>query len=104
MSKFLPFAVLLLGLSGASWSQADSERAERQNKAHPAKQTSEDPQQRRAAVRAALGQAREQKAVNMDDAPKARRQLTAQERQVLRQQLRQQRNDAVGAEKHADSR
>ena len=97
-------AVVLLGLPGESWSQADSARAERLNKTNPAKQAADDPQQRRAAVRAALGQAREQNANNPDDAIKAKRQLTSQERQVLRQQLRQQRTDALDGQKHADNR
>lgn len=95
MSKSLLFAVVLLGSSGASWSQADAARTERLNKAHANQSAANDEsQQRRAALRAALGKAREQKADNTDDASKTRRQLTDQERQVLRQQLRQQRNDA----------
>jgi TolA-binding protein len=104
MRSFLLIAFVLSGLPGASWSQAESPRAERLNKTNPVKQAADDPQQRRAAVRAALGQAREQKANNPDDAIKARRQLTSQERQVLRQQLRQQRSDALDGQKHADSR
>ena len=95
MSKSLLFAVVLLSSSGASWSQADAARTERLKKAHANQPAANDEsQQRRAALRAALGKAREQKADNTDDASKTRRQLTDQERQVLRQQLRQQRNDA----------
>lgn len=100
MSKPALAATLLLSLSAPSWSQVDSGRAERSLMARPAKPTTEDPEQRRAAVRAALGQ--EQKANTPDEPPKARRQLTPEERQVLRQQLRQQPSEPLGTEKHAD--
>ncbi len=96
MSKSLLTASLLLAICGASWCQTDSDRAERTSKARAVKKSADDPDQRRAAVRAALGQAREQNTTPSDDAAKTRRQLTAQERHVLREQLREQRNNVPG--------
>ena len=88
----LRIAVLLLGLSGASWSQPDSAKADPVNRAPATKPPPDDPQQRRTAVRAALEAQREQKLDNVDPISRGRRQLSPEERQELRQQLRQQRN------------
>lgn len=104
MSKFSALALFFACFCGAAWSQAEPAHGERLNKARvarEAKESKDDPQQRRAAVRAALGSAREPAPGIPDDAPKARRQLSAQERQLLRQQLRQQRGDALEPEKRA---
>ena len=86
-------AVLLLGLAGTGWSQPNAARGERLNQAHQASKPAPDEQkQRRAAVRAALEAQRGQKAASTETAPRELRQLSAQERQELRQQLREQRN------------
>ncbi len=91
-TPFLLVAVMLLGLSGVAWSQTESARVERVNPARPAKQAADDPQRRRAAVRAALEAQREQKSANTETGSRPRRQLSPQERQELREQLRQQRS------------
>lgn len=92
MSKYWVVAVLLASLSGASWGQADRVRPERPHKARTDKTTppADDPQQRRAAVRAALEAQRESKSSDSETNPRVRRQLSPQERQELRRQLRQQ--------------
>ncbi len=92
MSKSVVVALLLAGLSCASWGQTERVRPERPPKARAEKTTvtRDDPQQRRAAVRAALEAQREQKPADSDANPRVRRQLSPQERQELRRQLRQQ--------------
>ena len=92
MSKSVVMALLLASLSCASWGQADRVRPEHLHKVRPDKTTTtaDDPQQRRAAVRAALEAQREPKAPDNDASPRVRRQLSPQERQELRRQLRQQ--------------
>ena len=91
MSKSSLVSVVLLGLSGASWAQMDAVRAEPLNKVLPVvQQATGEPQQRRAAVRAALEASRAPRPTTTDTAPRAKRQLSPKERQELRQQLRQQ--------------
>lgn len=84
MTKSVLLALVLFCIAAGACAQQVRPRAEHANK-------QDDPQQRRAAVRAALA-LRDQKG---EEPPKPRRQLTAQERQELRQQLRQQRNDSA---------
>ncbi len=96
MSKSLLLIVMLLCAAGVATAQTAHPRAEhgrQQREAQDDKDVQDSPQQRRAAVRAALEQ-RESKNTSSEERPsRARRQLTPQERQELRQQLRQQRND-----------
>lgn len=92
MSKALLMGLALLCVAGTSWSQLDSARTEPLSKPPAAKPASDDPQQRRAAVREALEAQREQKSKNSETAPPPKRQLSPQERLELRQQLRQQRS------------
>ena len=90
MSKFLVLTLLLVSWSCAIGAQTERVRPERVNKAHAEKAVAEDPQQRRAAVRAALEAQREQKPTSGEPTSRAKRQLSPQERQELRRQLRQQ--------------
>ncbi len=95
MPKYvLLFFVVFSAAAGvlAQPSRARAEHPDRQPPTAEQKDTPVDPQQRRAAVRAALAQ-REPKADTTEDPIPTRRQLSAQERQDLRQQLRQPRND-----------
>ena len=84
----------LMALCGTGWSKVDFERANSPSDVDTAKPGVGDPQQRRNAMRAALRQLQEQKPNPPDGVPqdmsKSRRPLNAQERQLLRQQLRQQ--------------
>ena len=90
MSKFLVLTLLLVSWSCASGAQTERVRPDRVNKAHTEKAVAEDPQQRRAAVRAALEAQREQKSTSDEPTSRAKRQLSPQERQELRRQLRHQ--------------
>lgn len=108
MSKSLVLALLFAGVSCAGWAQTDRIALERAHqgpadkgsankssadKGRPDKTTTttaDDLQHRRAAVRAALEAQREQKIPDSDTSPRVRRQLSPQERQELRRQLRQQ--------------
>lgn len=97
MPKPFIFVVVLFFAAGfASAQPANPHREHPNNKRMPsdeAKDANNGWQQRRAAVREALVQ-RERMPADNELSPKARRQLSAQERQELRQQLRQQRSEA----------
>ena len=84
-----------VGVAVAQTAYPRTERAHPQRAAQDEKNAKDTPQQRRAAVRAALEQ-REAKDQASDERPlRGLRQLTERERQELRQQLRQQRNDTA---------
>ena len=91
MSKSMLIFIALLSLTGVCGSQPHPARAERPPKTPIAKPAPEDLQQRRAAVREALEAQRAQKPTDAEPTPPGKRQLSPQERQELRQQLRQQR-------------
>ena len=91
-TKLLLLAVLLHGLSAQAGSEVDTAPVpERAHKARQIASAQRDNEQRRAAVRAALEAQRSQKPSSDDPATRGRRQLSAEERKELRQQLRQPR-------------
>ena len=103
MIKSFLLAVFLVCFCMTSWSQADTAHRDRQGtvrNARPANEARDDSQQRREAVRAALAAAREQKSENPADRTPTRRKLSAEERQLLRDQLRQQRQEALESQRH----
>ena len=97
MSKSALFTVVLLCAAGVAVAQAENPRKEHtrpQRQVQVDESAKDTPQERRAAVRAALDQREAKEQGTEVQHTRVRRQLSPQERQELRQQLRQQRRDA----------